>query len=125
MITETPELDKLRFEACRTSDKSEFEYCYREYRRKGGLRKLVFVPLRKFKKTYPKNMRTERNGKMVILIYRNSISLELMRDCAELRARGVRFDDIALLLDKNYGYVKESTAKYASNLGRVIPRSFA
>ena len=116
MLTETPELDKLRMEACRTADETEFLYCYRTYRRKGGLRKLVFYPKRKIRETYSKVFRVGRNGKKSYTFYRNQISAEFIADCKELRDNGMRHDDIALTLLKNFGHVKESSVKYACTL---------
>jgi len=117
MLTEPPELDKLRIEACKTADKDEFLVCYRLYRRKGGLCKLVFYPKRKVKLTYAKVFRIERNGNKRYTFYRNQLSREFIADCIELRNKGMRFDDIALSLGKNYGVTKESSVKYACSCG--------
>jgi len=117
MLTEPPELDKLRMEACCTDDETNFLFCYRAYRRKGGTRKLVFYPKRKIKATYNKVFRIEQNGKKKYTFYRNQLSKEFVADCIMLRDKGMRFDDIALALEKNHGMTKESSVKYACTLG--------
>jgi len=117
MLTETPELDKLRREACKTDDADNFLFCYRQYRRKGGTRKLVFYAKRKVKATYSKVFRVEKSGEKKYTFYRNQLSKEFIADCLMLRGQGMRFEDIALCLAKNHGITKENSVKYACTLG--------
>jgi len=113
MIKEKPALEKLRQTCCLTNDKTEFECCYREYKRKGGIRKLIFVPEKNLKKTYAKVFRIERDGKKKYTYYRNQLPDELIQDCIELKNLGMRADDIILSLKKNYGYIKDNSIRYA------------
>jgi len=116
MLTETPELDRLRKYACETDNADDFRICYYKYRRKGGKHDLVFYPKRKVKATYSKVFRVEKNGEKKYTFYRNQLSKEFIADCLMLRAEGMRFEDIALCLSKNYGITKDNSVKYACTL---------
>jgi len=112
MLEEKPELSRLRLECLRTSDAAEFRYCYAAYRRKGGLRKIIFYPKRKIKMTYLVVVRFQK-GRLQKTQYRNQICEEFAEDCAMLRKGGMAYEDIATALEKNYGFSKTSTIKYA------------
>jgi len=122
MLDESPELARLRAECLTTSDAAEFKHDYATYKRKGGIRKLVFYPKRAVKKSYKNVIRIERNGKISCTHYANQISKEFIADCAMLQKAGMRNDDIAVALAKNFGFTKESSVRYVLKLGKINGR---
>jgi hypothetical protein len=113
-MQETQEQKKLRLDACHAEDENDFIILKRKYQRQGGLCKLFFVPKKKNKKlTYNNVSRTERNGKRQYTYYNNQLANEFVRDCAELRRKGMQFCDIAEAVAKNYGLHSENSVKYA------------
>lgn len=113
-MQETQEQKKLRLNACHAENENDFIILKRKYQKLGGLYKLFFVPKKKnLKLTYNKVFRKERNGKRQRTYYNNQLPNEFVRDCAELRRKGMQFCDIAEALEKNYGFHTEASVKYA------------
>jgi hypothetical protein len=122
MMQETQEQKELRLDACHAENESDFITLKRKYQRKGGKAKLLFVPKKKNQKlTYNKVSRTERNGKKQCTYYSNQLPNEFMRDCAELKRKGMQFCDIAEAVAKNYGLHSEASVKYACKKAASTP----